>query len=223
MWLWVAACAGLPPITAQLPVYLIFCVCKQPFYDITWAQPADMCWLVQRGKKTADFAGQGGAKLFILSVTLALVQPVDCLFGFAGSKLTPNHCGAVEHDSSFCFYIAMPPKFLISSFVEWVNSCFGLASLGRAFAIGGFLQRHLAAWQSPLCTSDTDMSNLLQAEATIRQGTAAGRDLFPKLFLWGILLMQHKLLLGQVTRGAAGVDFGCFPDSFVPAFHFWDW
>lgn len=46
-------------------------------------------------KKTADFAGQGGAKLFILSVILALVQPVGCLFGFAGSKLTPNlwSCG----------------------------------------------------------------------------------------------------------------------------------
>lgn len=71
-----------------------------------------------KGKKTADFAGQGGAKLFMLSVPLALVQPVDCLFGFAGRKLTPNHCGAVEHNSSFYFYIVMPPKFLVSSFVE---------------------------------------------------------------------------------------------------------
>lgn len=134
-----------------------------------------------KGNKTADFAGQGGAKLFILSVALALIQPVGCLFGFAGSKLTPNHCGAVE--ILFLLLLWCEASKISCFLICSVNPYFGFTSLGRAFAIGGLLQRHLAAWQSPLCTCDTDMSNLSQAEATIRQVTAAGRDLFPKLFL----------------------------------------
>lgn len=117
------------------------------------------------------------------SVTLALVQPVNCLFGFAGSKLTPNHCGAVEHKILFLLFLYREASKISCFLVCRVNPYFGFASLGSVFAIGGLLQRHLAAWQSPLCTCDTDMSNLLQAEATIRQVTAAGRGLFPELFL----------------------------------------
>lgn len=188
-WLWVTACAGLSPITAQLPVYLIFCVCKQPFYDITWEQPADMCWLVQRGKKTADFAGQGGAKLFVL-----------CYFGLgSASELfvwvcwqwtnpKPLWCCGTWNTLPFTSILWSLQNVL---FPHLQSESFGFASLRWAFAIGVLLQKHLAAWQSPLYTCDTDMSNLLQAEATIRQVTAAGRDLFPKLFLWGRLLMQH--------------------------------
>lgn len=84
-----------------------------------------MFWLVQRGKKTADFAGQGGAKLFILSVILALVQLVGCLFGFAGSKLTPNHCGTVEILFLLLLYCEASKNFLFphlqSESLLWIH------------------------------------------------------------------------------------------------------
>lgn len=44
----------------------------------------------------------------------------------------------------------------------------------------GLLQRHLAAGQSPVCTSDTGTPNLLQTEATVGQVAATGRDLLQK-------------------------------------------
>lgn len=59
------------------------------------------------------------------SVILALVQLVGCLFGFAGSKLTPNHCGTVETLFLLLLYCEASKKFLFphlqSESLLWIH------------------------------------------------------------------------------------------------------
>lgn len=109
-----------------------------------------------KGKNQADFAGQDGAKL-VPYTALASVQPVDCLFRFADSKLTANHCGNVEHEKLFILLLYFD-ALRISWFL--IYGAGGFVLLERERAIRGLLQRHSAAQQSPLCTSDTDTSGL---------------------------------------------------------------
>lgn len=133
--MWVAALCRAPSLYSCQFIWSFVCVCvyKQPFYNLRVTNRC-VCWLVQRGEKKG------------LTLQCRMVPScfhILCYFGPPFSQwtvyldlLTVNKLQIIAvirnmKSSSFCFYILMPPEFLVSSVADQVNSRFGFISLER--------------------------------------------------------------------------------------------
>lgn len=192
-----------------------------------------MCVLAcsKGGKKRADFAVQDGAKLFSYTVLLwASIQPVDCLFGFADSKQTPNHCGNPEHEKLFllllyfdasrisCFLSCRPSEFSLWVYfpgkcVPYVACCRGIQQPSRAlFAVVTWICQTFYKLK-PLSGKWQQLGGICFKSVLFLQAR----------LLTQILPEQHKLSSRARNQRCRLEWTGGFPDSLVSAFSFPDW
>lgn len=128
MWTWHGLQTELLPAPCSCP--FIWSVCMQTsFYNTTWSRPADTCVGSFKGglKKGWCCSAVRCQAVFKCCLTLALVQPVECLFGFADSKLTPtNWQSTTRRTLPVAFVFCCLQKFLSpclqSEFSFWFTS-----------------------------------------------------------------------------------------------------
>lgn len=149
--------------------------------------------MLARSKRTgtADSAVPGGANLLSYA---ALLWPLFNQCTVYLDLLTANEVQIIAaiptmKNSSFCFYILVCPEFLVSPFAEQVLAL-GLLPWKERACHPCLLQRRSAAWPSPVCSSDTGTSDLVQTEATVGQVAATGRIWLQTCSSPATLLMQ---------------------------------